>query len=96
MENIQNILTLPNIILYILTINIIGFLAMFIDKNKAKKGSWRIPEKTLITIALMGGSIGGIIGMYTFRHKTQKTRFSIGFPAILILQMVLISYLIFK
>ena len=92
MEIIQNLLTVQNIILYTFIINVIGFLAMFVDKSKAKRGSWRIPEKTLITIALIGGSIGGIIGMYVFRHKTQKPRFAIGFPVIFVLQIVLIVY----
>lgn len=77
-------------IIYLLIINIIAFLAMYIDKRKARYGKWRIPEQTLFILALIGGSIGAIVGMYTFRHKTKKLRFSIGFPVILILQIVLI------
>lgn len=77
-------------ILYLIIINIIAFLAMYIDKRKAKYGKWRIQEQSLFILALIGGSIGAIIGMYTFRHKTKKLRFSIGFPIILILQIVLI------
>lgn len=92
METLKELLTVQNIVLYVIVINVIGFLAMFIDKQKAKRNAWRIPEKTLITIALIGGSIGGLIGMYTFRHKTQKPRFAIGFPVILIVQIVLIVY----
>ena len=77
-------------IIYIVIINIIAFLAMYIDKRKAKYGKWRIPEQSLFILALIGGSIGAIIGMYTFRHKTKKLRFSVGFPAILVLQIILI------
>ena len=58
------------------------------DKKKARKGSWRIKESTLLTMGLIGGSIGGIAGMHTFRHKTKKMRFVIGFPAILIVEIV--------
>lgn len=78
------------LIIYIVIINIIAFLAMYIDKRKAKYGKWRIPEQSLFILALIGGSIGAIIGMYTFRHKTKKLRFSVGFPAILVLQIILI------
>ena len=72
MQDIQNIFTTQNIIIYFIIINIIGFLAMYIDKQKAKKGKWRIPEKTLFIITALGGGIGTITGMYTFRHKTKK------------------------
>ena len=68
------------------------FLAMFIDKQKAKKGKWRIPEKTLFIITALGGGIGTIAGMYTFRHKTQKIAFVVGFPAITILEIICIIY----
>ena len=81
-----------NIIIYLLAINIIGFLIMYIDKKRAKCGRWRIPEKTLLLIALLGGSIGTIIGMYTFRHKTQKIKFTLGFPTILISEIIIVIY----
>ena len=86
------IFTIKNIIIYLVTINVIGFLVMWIDKRKAQKGSWRIQEKTLFMITLLGGGIGTISGMYTFRHKTQKMGFVIGFPAILILEIITIIY----
>lgn len=76
-------------IIYLIAINIIAFLSMYIDKRRAKYGKWRIKEHTLFVLALLGGSIGSIAGMYTFRHKTQKARFFIGFPAILILEVLL-------
>ena len=85
-------LTPLNITIYILAINLIGFCIMYIDKKKAKYGRWRIPEKTLLVIAILGGSIGTITGMYLFRHKTKKLKFTIGFPTILILQIILIPY----
>ena len=77
-------------IIYLIVINLISFLTMYVDKRKAKYGRWRIPEQTLFILALIGGSIGSIAGMYTFRHKTKKLRFSVGFPVILILQIILI------
>lgn len=80
------------IIGYILIINLIGFLAMYIDKKRAKRNQWRIKEGTLLSIALLGGGIGGMIGMYKFRHKTKKLKFTIGFPTIIITQIVLIIY----
>ena len=86
----MEIFTIKNIIIYLIVINLITFLAMYIDKRKAKSGNWRTKESTLITLALLGGSIGGIMGMYTFRHKTKKPAFTIGFPAILILETLLI------
>ena len=89
---IQDIFTIKNIIIYFLIINLIGFLVMYIDKQKAKKGKWRIPEKTLFIITGLGGGIGTIAGMYTFRHKTQKIAFVVGFPAITILEIVAITY----
>ena len=75
------------LLVYLLIINAVGFLFMFIDKQKAKKKKWRIPEATLMGIAAIGGSIGSLIGMYTFRHKTLHKKFTIGIPAILILQI---------
>lgn len=79
---------------YLAGLNLLGFLIMAIDKYKARKSLWRIPEATLFIIALIGGSIGSIIGMYTFRHKTRHLSFVIGMPAILILQIVAIVLII--
>ncbi len=86
----KEILTIENIVIYLIAINLITFLAMFIDKRKAKKGKRRIPEKTLFVLVALGGGIGGIAGMYTFRHKTKKARFIIGFPAILIFEILVV------
>ena len=75
---------------YFIILNIIGFALMGIDKYKAKKRAFRIPEATLFIVALIGGSIGSILGMYAFRHKTRHWYFVYGMPAILILQVILI------
>lgn len=90
MIELNNIFTIKNITIYLIIINLIAFLAMFIDKKKAQKGKWRIKESTLLILALIGGSIGAISGMYIFHHKTQKPRFYIGFPIIIILQILVI------
>lgn len=84
------------LIVYLVVINIIGFLAMLIDKRKAEKGSWRIKEGTLMMITLLGGGFGTIAGMYTFRHKTKKLKFTVGMPTILIVEIVLVIYLLIK
>ena len=64
---------------------------MYIDKRKAKRGSWRIPEQTLFIITAIGGGIGTIAGMYKFRHKTKKARFKYGLPFLLICDIILIT-----
>jgi len=84
--------------IYLLAVNLVLFAAMGIDKRKAVKGRWRIPEKTLFLLAIVGGSIGGIVGMRVFHHKTKHLSFKLGFPAILILQLALvggIAYLLY-
>ena len=81
------------ILLYLLIINAAGFALMLVDKFKAKKNLWRIPEATLIGVAALGGSIGSLIGMYTVRHKTKHLKFTRGIPLILALQMVLVIWL---
>jgi uncharacterized membrane protein YsdA (DUF1294 family) len=69
--------------------NIIGLLVMGVDKAKAKKHAWRIPEKTLFLVSVLGGSVGTWAGMYLFRHKTKHWYFVIGMPAILVVQIVI-------
>ena len=78
---------------YFVLTNLIGFALMGIDKRKAIKGAFRIPEATLFIVALIGGSIGSIAGMYIFKHKTRHFTFVYGMPAILILQIILIILL---
>ena len=67
---------------------------MGIDKRKAMKGRWRIPENTLLMFTILGGGIGTIAGIYFFRHKTQRAKFTVGMPAILILEIMLVIYLL--
>lgn len=83
------------LISYVVIINIVAFIMMGIDKWKAKKRAWRIPEATLFILAGVGGSIGAIAGMYTFRHKTKHRSFTWGMPAILIAQIILIVALLY-
>lgn len=73
--------------LYLLIINALSFLLMLADKRKAKRKVWRIPEATLMGTAAVGGSLGALLGMYTFRHKTRHKKFTIGVPALLILHI---------
>ena len=80
-------------IIYLLIINISGFLVMGIDKHKAKMGNRRIPENSLFMFTILGGGVGTIIGMYVFHHKTKKLKFTIGMPLILILEILIFIYL---
>lgn len=80
-------------LIYIFIINAISFSLFGIDKYKARRGLWRIPEKILFLSAILGGSIGAIAGMYLFRHKTKHRSFTIGMPAILFIQILLIYML---
>lgn len=81
------------LIFYLAAINIAGFLTMGIDKKKAARHEWRIPERVLFGIALLGGSIGSLAGMHAFRHKTRHLTFTIGLPLILVLQVVIFQLL---
>ena len=80
-------------IIYLIIINIITFITYGIDKAKARKGAWRIPEKTLIGLAVAGGSIGAMAGMSFFHHKTRKPLFKIGIPVILIIEAAAAAWL---
>ena len=76
-------------VIFIIVINLVSFSMMGIDKWKAKKKRWRISEKALFAVALFGGSIGAILGMYLFHHKTRHWYFVWGMPVILLLQLVM-------
>ena len=78
------------LIIYCIILNIIGYAMMGIDKSKAKNNKWRIKEKTLFLVAVLGGSVGSILGMRHFHHKTQKRDFVFGMPLILIVQIIAI------
>ena len=84
------------LLLYLLIINAAGFLLMLVDKYKAKRKLWRIPEATLMGVAMLGGSVGSLIGMYTVRHKTRHPKFYIGIPVILAVQVGLVLFFMMK
>lgn len=84
------------LLIYLLIVNALGFLLMLIDKRRAQKNRWRIPEATLMTVAALGGSVGALIGMYTVRHKTRHLKFVVGIPAILVAQIFAAVYFIYR
>ncbi len=78
---------------YLFLINATAFFLMLSDKARAKKNLWRIPENTLLAVAALGGSLGAVIGMNLFRHKTRKMKFSLGLPVLLILHILILTFL---
>ncbi len=82
------------VIFYFIIMNLAGFALMGIDKRRAKKHQWRIPERTLFLSAILGGSAGAMVGMYLFHHKTRHWYFVVGMPAILLAQMALCLWLL--
>ena len=77
---------------YLILVNIIAFITIYIDKKKAIKHKWRIKESTLFLLSIIGGSIGTLLGMYTFRHKTQHLKFTLGIPLIIIIQILIFIF----
>lgn len=96
MEAVKEFFSRPErvLLIYLAAVNIAAFAVMGIDKAKARRRKWRIPESTLFLIAVIGGSLGGILGIYVFRHKTLHKGFTIGFPVILALQAALAVYIV--
>ena len=80
----------------LLVMNLLAFALMGIDKMKARRGSWRIPEKTLFLVTALFGALGGTLGMKVFRHKTKHWYFKWGFPALLAVQLVLLAVILSK
>lgn len=78
---------------YLIIINIVTFFIYGIDKYKAKKSQWRVSEKILITLAILGGSIGAWIGIKIWHHKTKHQKFKLGIPIIIVIQICLLIYL---
>lgn len=78
------------VLVYLLVVNVLGFVLMFVDKKRAQNKQWRIKEATLFLSAAIGGSIGSMLGMKVFRHKTKHLSFLIGMPAIFIVQVALV------
>lgn len=83
------------LLIYLIAINVITFVVYGIDKLKARQHWWRVPEATLLLLAVIGGSLGAWAGMYVFRHKTQHKKFKYGVPAIILLQL-LVAYYVLK
>ena len=83
------------ILIYLAAVNLFGLIIMGVDKSRAKRRKWRIPEATLFLVAVIGGSIGSILGMYLFRHKTKHWYFVVGMPVILVLQLIAVAIIVF-
>lgn len=79
--------------IYIIVINVVSFIMFGADKLKAKKGHWRISEKSLLTSAVLGGSVGAMAGMKVFHHKTKHRKFVFGIPAIFVFQVLLFAFM---
>ncbi len=90
MEHFLNILGI-----YLLFFNILSFSLFGIDKNKAVRHAYRIPEKTLFLVTILGGSLGSLLGMYLFHHKTRHLSFSVGVPILFFLHILLFAVLIY-
>lgn len=83
------------VLLWLAAINLLGFVLMGLDKWKARRGAWRIPEKTLFLTALLGGTVGTIGGMRCFRHKTRHWQFRYGLPLLLMLQLAAAGWILY-
>ena len=81
------------LLIYLVIVNVIGLVIMHADKQKARKGAWRISEATLMTVAAIGGSFGAFLGMKLFRHKTKHLKFTLGIPVLMVLHVVVLSVL---
>lgn len=82
------------VLIYLLAVNAGGFVMFGIDKGRAKRHAFRISERALLTVGIFGGSLGALLGMKLFRHKTKHKKFTVGLPIILIIQLIIICYLI--
>jgi uncharacterized membrane protein YsdA (DUF1294 family) len=80
-------------VVWLILLSVVGFVLVAVDKRRARKGLWRIPEKTLFATAFMGGSLGVLVGMKVFHHKTKKNLFVWGVPLIIVLQVAFLSRL---
>lgn len=87
---------IESLVIYLLVINFITLIAFIIDKKNAIKHRYRISEKILFFLSLIGGSVGALVGMYVFRHKSKKLKFVIGIPLILVMEVIIILYLLVR
>lgn len=78
-------------LVWILGMSLVLLMCMYQDKERARSKQWRISEKTLFTLAICGGALGGLLGMYSLRHKTQKKAFKVGFPLIMVVHVLLLA-----
>ena len=94
----KELLTTPAgaLAVWLIAINLVTFAVYGIDKRRARRGAWRVPEKTLFLLPLLGGSIGALLGMRVFRHKTKHWYFVWGVPAILLVQIALAAWLLYR
>jgi len=88
--------TIALILGFFIALNVITFIVYGIDKLKAQKGWWRIPESSLLLLAAAGGSIGALLGIYLWHHKTLHLKFKYGVPAILLLQILLFAFIYYR
>jgi uncharacterized membrane protein YsdA (DUF1294 family) len=95
---VKELLTTPAgaLAVWLIAINLVTFAVYGIDKRRARRGAWRVPEKTLFLLPLLGGSIGALLGMRVFRHKTKHWYFVWGVPAILLAQIALAAWLLYR
>ena len=84
------------LLVYLIIVNALTLLFMLVDKVKAKRNLWRIPERTLLSLCALGGSLGGLLGMKLFRHKTLHLPFSIGIPVMLAVHVVILVFLVIR
>ncbi|MCR4656665.1 MAG: DUF1294 domain-containing protein [Lachnospiraceae bacterium] len=82
------------LIIYLLVINVLSFICFGVDKSRARRSRWRISEGSLFSLAIFGGSLGALLGMYVFRHKTQKLKFKAGMPLILFFQLAILAMIL--
>lgn len=94
----RELLTTPAgaLAVWLIAINLVTFAVYGADKRRARRGAWRVPEKTLFLLPLLGGSVGALLGMRVFRHKTKHWYFVWGVPAILLAQMALAAWLLYR
>ena len=90
----MNVAVRAALLVWLAGVNVVTFILYGVDKSRAKKGRWRIPEKTLLLLPLLGGSVGGILGMAAFHHKTRHWYFRIGLPVMFLLQTAGAVYLL--
>ncbi|MFD1018986.1 DUF1294 domain-containing protein [Thalassobacillus hwangdonensis] len=89
-------MTIQMLIGYYLVVNLLLFILMGLDKRKSRRDQWRVPEKRLWLLALLGGALGGVMGMKVFRHKTKHSSFKIGMPVLLLIHVLLVGYVVQK